>query len=125
VGTFAAAIRSQPGIGRPRISTTSAPVVPVSVSDSAGSTRTITPPLPLAATAMWPPMRKATPQILLGQARLAGCQRAYAIGKALVVGHRAREGTLDRFRDDSSTPLACAACFLGCAAVLAAQLHQH
>jgi NAD(P) transhydrogenase len=48
-------------IGRPRISTTSAPVVPTSMPDSAGSTRTITPPLPLAATATLPPMRKARP----------------------------------------------------------------
>ena len=51
----------QPGIGRPPISATSALVVSVSASDSAGSTRTITPPLPLAATAMLPPMRKARP----------------------------------------------------------------
>src|SRR6476661_8171563 len=53
--------RSQPCIGRPRISIGRAFVVATSSSDMAGSTRTITPPCPLAATAMLPPIRKASP----------------------------------------------------------------
>ena len=48
-------------IDRPRISMNSAGVVATRSSDSAGSTRTRTPPWPLAATAMLPPIRKASP----------------------------------------------------------------
>jgi hypothetical protein len=40
---------------------TYASVVPTSVSDCSGSTRTSTPPWPLAAIAMLPPTRNASP----------------------------------------------------------------
>ena len=53
--------RSQPGISRPRIWTTYAGVVATSSSDCMGSTRTIRPPWPLAATAMFPATRNARP----------------------------------------------------------------
>ncbi len=52
---------SHPCIDRPRISMRRAPVVATSVSDCAGSTRTNTPPWPLAATAMLPPIKNASP----------------------------------------------------------------
>ena len=61
VRTSSTVRRSQPRIGRPRISIGSAGVIAISLSESAGSTRTRTPPCPLAAMAMFPPTRKASP----------------------------------------------------------------
>jgi hypothetical protein len=61
VRTSPGSTRSHPFIRRPRISMRRALVVATSRSDCAGSTRTNTPPWPLAATAMLPPMRKASP----------------------------------------------------------------
>ena len=61
VCTGPASSRSQPGIGRPRISMSRASDVLTSVADSVGSTRTSKPPCPLAATAMFPPTRNARP----------------------------------------------------------------
>ena len=59
--TSAPATRSQPGIGRPRITATEAFVVATKRSDCSGPTRTRMPPWPLAAMAMFPPTRKASP----------------------------------------------------------------
>jgi hypothetical protein len=61
VRTSSGSTRSHPCILRPRISMRRALVVATSLSDCAGSTRTNTPPWLLAATAMLPPMRKASP----------------------------------------------------------------
>ena len=61
VRTSSGSTRSHPFIRRPRISMRRALVVATSPSDCAGSTRTNTPPWPLAATAMLPPMRNARP----------------------------------------------------------------
>jgi hypothetical protein len=61
VRTSFGSTRSHPCMRRPRISMRRALVVARSLSDCAGSTRTKTPPWPLAAMAMLPPMRKASP----------------------------------------------------------------
>jgi peptidoglycan/LPS O-acetylase OafA/YrhL len=61
VPTPAASTRSHPCITRPRISIGPACGRPARASVSSGSTRTMSPPLPLAATAMWPATRNAKP----------------------------------------------------------------
>src|SRR3954467_9920894 len=61
VATSAAATRSHPSIALPRITIGSAGVVDTSFADCSGSTRTRMPPWPLAATAMLPLTRKASP----------------------------------------------------------------
>ena len=53
--------RSHPWIGRPRMTIGVALVVSTSLSEAAGSTRTRSPPWPIAATAMLPPTRNARP----------------------------------------------------------------
>src|SRR3954447_5234915 len=54
-------MRSQPAIDRPRISNGAACGLASSASVSPGSTRTMRPPWPLAATDMLPPIRNASP----------------------------------------------------------------
>ena len=69
VRTSCDSTRSHPFIDRPRIFMGRAFVVATSASDCAGSTRTRSPPWPLAATAMLPPMRKASPPNILCSVR--------------------------------------------------------
>ena len=59
--TVSASTRSQPRMPLPRISNSCAPGSCSSASVSSGSQRSISPPCPLAATARWPPIRKARP----------------------------------------------------------------
>ena len=61
VRVFSLDTRSQPSIGRPRITATSAlPRATIELASS-GSTRTRAPPCPLAEMAMWPPIKNARP----------------------------------------------------------------
>jgi hypothetical protein len=64
-------------------------VVATRAFDCAGSTRTMAPPWLLAAMAMLPRMRKASPaeHLLLGQLGVASDELADAPGELLVVGH--------------------------------------
>ena len=71
VRTSSGPTRNHPRICRPRISMGRAVVVATRVSDCSGSTRTNTPPWPLAATAMLPPMRKASPPNIFFSVRSA------------------------------------------------------
>jgi hypothetical protein len=71
VRTSSWSTRTHPCIRRPRISMRRAFVVATNLSDCAGSTRTNTPPWPLAATAMLPRMRKASPPNIFFSVRSA------------------------------------------------------
>jgi hypothetical protein len=86
----AGSTRCHPCTCRPRISMRRAFVVATTASECAGSTRTKTPPWPLAATAMLPPMRNASPLTSSSRSDRIRC-RPIRVCDPRVARHRSRQ----------------------------------
>src|SRR4051794_14686361 len=91
-------------MARPRISNSSAPGSLSNAAVSSGATRTISPPCPLAATAMLPPTRNASPPNIFFST--TGCLPSAARNRSARSSSYAMRGTVRRSAREAGVPWA-------------------